>query len=60
MEGIEPNWDQILVEGKSYDHKNPPLRLFNYVSPGLFHTMGTRIMAGRDFTWTISMASGRR
>ena len=51
MEGIEPNWDQMTVEGKSYDHENPPLRLFNYVSPGWFHTMGTRIMAGRDFTW---------
>ena len=29
----------------------PPLRLFNYVSPGYFHTAGTRIVAGRDFEW---------
>jgi predicted permease len=51
MEGIEPNWDQMTVEGKSYDHENPPLRLFNSVSPGWFHAMGTRIVAGRDYTW---------
>ena len=30
---------------------NAPMRLFNYVSPGYFHTAGTRIVAGRDFTW---------
>ena len=51
LEGIEPNWDQMGVEGKHYDHQNPPLRFFNYVSPGFFHAMGTRILAGRDFTW---------
>lgn len=51
MEGNEPMWDQMRVEGKSYDNENPPLRLFNYVSPGYFHAMGTRIVAGRDFTW---------
>jgi predicted permease len=51
MEGIEPNWDQIGIEGKNYDGDNPPLRLFNYVSPGYFHASGTRLMAGREFTW---------
>jgi predicted permease len=25
--------------------------LFNYVSPGYFGTAGTRLLAGRDFTW---------
>jgi predicted permease len=52
MEGIEPNWDEIRVEGKNYENENPPLRLYNYVSPGYFHAAGTRMMAGRDFTWT--------
>jgi predicted permease len=28
------------------------MRLYNYVSPGYFHTAGTRFVAGRDFTWT--------
>ncbi|HEY4356615.1 MAG TPA: ABC transporter permease [Acidobacteriaceae bacterium] len=51
MEGIEPNWDQIRVEGKHYDTQDPPIRFFNYVSPGYFHATGTRIVAGRDFTW---------
>jgi predicted permease len=52
MEGIEPNWDQIRIEGKNYEGENPPLRLFNYVSPGYFHAAGTRMVAGRDFTWS--------
>jgi predicted permease len=52
MEGIDPMWDEIRFEDKSDNHDHPPLRLFNYVSPNYFHTMGTRIVAGRDFTWT--------
>ena len=52
MEGIDPNWDQILVEGRAYEGVEPPLQLFNYVSPGYLHAMGTRFVAGRDFTWT--------
>ena len=49
--GAEPNWDEIFIEGKNYDAEEPPLRLFNYVSPGYFHTAGTKIVAGRDFEW---------
>lgn len=52
MEGIDPNWDEIRVEGKNYGKEDPPLRMFNNVSPGYFRTAGTRIVAGRDFTWT--------
>lgn len=52
MQGIDPNWEQINVEGKSYEGGEPPLQLFNYVSPGYFHALGTRFVAGRDFTWT--------
>jgi predicted permease len=51
MSGAEPGWDEITIEGKSYAGKEP-LRLYNYVSPDYFHTAGTRIVAGRDFTWT--------
>ena len=28
------------------------MRLFNYVSPGYFQSAGTRLVAGRDYTWT--------
>jgi predicted permease len=52
MENFDPNWDELGVEGRNYEGGEPPLRMFNYVSPGYFHAMGTRIIAGRDFTWT--------
>jgi predicted permease len=53
MSGAEPSWDEIRVQGKDYNtDDNLPMRLFNYVSPGYFHTAGTRLVAGRDFTWT--------
>ena len=51
MDGNDPNWDQMAVEFKNYEGGDPPLRLYNYVSPGYFQTLGTRLVAGRDFTW---------
>src|SRR5690606_20364900 len=36
-----------------------PLRRFNYVSPGYFETMGTRIIAGRGVTWSDIETGGR-
>ncbi len=51
MDGNDPDWDQMAVEGKVYSSGAPPLYLFNYVSPGYFQAMGTRLVAGRDFTW---------
>jgi predicted permease len=52
MSGAEPNWDGIQIEGKNYEGEQPPLRLFNYVSPEYFHTAGTRFVAGHDFAWS--------
>ena len=52
MSGAEPSWNQIFVQGKKYEGDVAPMRLFNYVSPGYFQTAGTRLVAGRDFTWT--------
>ncbi len=52
MDNIDPNWDEIRVEGKVYQGGEPPLMLFNFVSPGYFRSMGTRLVAGRDYTWT--------
>ncbi|MCU1259166.1 MAG: hypothetical protein JWO80_2051 [Bryobacterales bacterium] len=47
--------DPIVVEGRPYpEGQIPPLRRFKFVSPGLFKTMGSRVIAGRDFTWTDS------
>jgi predicted permease len=49
--GAEPSWNEISIEGTRYKDDVRPMRLFNYVSPGYFHTAGTRIVAGRDFEW---------
>ena len=51
MEGILSNWNGVHIEGKNVNDP-PPLRLFRYVSPGFFHASGTRIVAGRELTWT--------
>ena len=52
LEGYLSNWDSIFAEGKTYPAGElPPLRLFQYVSPGFFHTMGTRLIAGRELNW---------
>ena len=37
----------------------PPPRRLRLVSPGYFSTMGTRIVAGRDITWSDIEAGGR-
>jgi predicted permease len=52
LQKFEANWDDLFFEHQSYKTGEAPLRLYNYVSPGYFHTAGTRIVAGRDFTWT--------
>jgi predicted permease len=51
MDYNDPDWDEVRVEGKVYPGGEPPLRLYNFVSPGYFHSMGTRLVAGRDYTW---------
>src|SRR5262249_40066479 len=53
MEGFAPNWDAIHTEGKSCTGSEiPPARVFKSISPGLFQTSGTRLITGRDYTWT--------
>jgi hypothetical protein len=45
--------DAIIAGGKSYPAGQiPPLRLFKNVSPGFFRTAGTKIVAGRELTWS--------
>jgi MacB-like periplasmic core domain len=44
--------DPVFVKDHTYkEGELPPLRRFRFVSPGLFKTMGTPILAGRDLTW---------
>jgi predicted permease len=52
MEGFETGWDCIFAEDKSYSGDEiPPLRLYKYLSPGVLQTAGTRLVAGREYTW---------
>ena len=39
-------------DGADPGSDTPPVRLFKYVSPGFFQTAGTRLIAGREITWT--------
>lgn len=52
MDG-QKNMDPIFAEDRIYaDSKIPPVHTFKHISPGYFSTMGNRLAAGRDFTWT--------
>ena len=43
----------VFVQNRTYEVSEvPPARRFNFVAPGFFSTLGTRLLAGRDFTWT--------
>ena len=45
--------DLLYAEDRAYrEGELPPLRRFKFVAPGFFQTMETRLIAGRDFTWT--------
>jgi predicted permease len=53
MEGLTPDWDCVVPEGKTYQADEvPPFRLFKSLSPNLLQTVGTRLVAGRAYTWT--------
>jgi predicted permease len=42
---------QVYAHDKTYQSV-PPLRRLKFISPGLLASMGNRLVAGRDFTWT--------
>jgi predicted permease len=43
----------VYVQNRTHEGGEvPPARRFNYVAPDFFSTLGTRLLAGRDFTWT--------
>lgn len=51
MEGDD--WrDPVFAEDRVYaEGQVPPLRRFKFVGPAALKTMGTPLIAGRDFTW---------
>ena len=52
MEGFDSNWDAVFAEDRTDTGAVPPMRFFKYVSPDFFRTAGTRMMTGRELTWT--------
>ena len=59
MEGWT-NYSRIAVEGQTLPPGElaPPYRT-KFVSPGYFEAMGTRLLAGREMTWSDLEAGGR-
>jgi predicted permease len=52
LEGLGTPWDAIQREGATVREGDlPPMRVFKRVTPGLFRTTGTRVLAGRDYAW---------
>jgi predicted permease len=59
---MEVQWDNrtTVVEGEPIAAgATPPFRRWNYISPGYFQAMGTRMIAGRDVTWSDMETGGR-
>jgi putative ABC transport system permease protein len=45
--------DLLYAEDRMYSEGQlPPLRRFKFVAPGYFKTIGTPLIAGRDYTWS--------
>ena len=42
----------VYVQNHTYKGEVVPARRFNYLAPGFFSTLSTRLLAGRDFLWT--------
>jgi predicted permease len=52
MDGSDSN-DVVYAQDHVYgEGELPPVRRFKFISPGFFATLGTRVVAGRDLTWT--------
>jgi putative ABC transport system permease protein len=52
LAGGNTNDTVLMSESTTYAEGQPrPLRRFEFISPGLFQTLGMPVVAGRDFTW---------
>jgi predicted permease len=58
LERFASNTLSVEIEGQTPAGDTPPARRNKYVSPGYFEAMGTRIIAGRDITWSDIEAGG--
>jgi predicted permease len=60
MEASRTPPNALYVEGQRYEAgETAPIRRFQYVAPGYFATVGTRMVAGRDITWPDIDAGGK-
>ncbi len=50
--GSDRSSTALAVEGRADDGRTPPNRQVKIISPGMFRTLATPLVAGRDFTWT--------
>ena len=44
--------DPVFVKGRTYAQGDLQLHRFRFAAPGFFKTLGTPLIAGRDFTWS--------
>jgi predicted permease len=51
MESLQSS-SPVSVEGQPDDGSLPPVRRIKFASPGALQTLGIRLLAGRDFTWS--------
>ena len=53
LESFLGGGNPVYAEDKTFAQGQfPPVRQIRRIAPGFFKTMGTRVVAGRDFTWT--------
>ena len=52
MSGYDSNDIVYAQDHMPNEGELPPVRRFKFISPGTFATLGTKLIAGRDITWT--------
>ncbi len=53
LEGLHLPWNSVYARDKAYsDSAIAPSRLYKDISPGFLQTAGTRLVAGREMTWS--------
>jgi hypothetical protein len=51
MASDDPNWDAIDIESRPDLNRAQLLHVYRTMSPGFLATMGTRLVAGREYDW---------